>query len=278
MVTKTFSLYSAGFENESSLHPVIEIGQEHVACLLQHAGNSTVSAIEVYKVDARQVNDFEQLLHEVRASSRFLLSASSGATVYINDAAAVVVPAFKFNKEIAEDYLQIALGPGSPGTRAYDHISGTQELMLVYRVPAEWMRVLQEQFPTVKFRHTYSKIIEAAFSSCDAVECLFVQFYHQQFILCALQDSKLIIIQTFGFETPDDVSYHLLNTCNQLNFSGKDISVHLSGMIDVNSTLYTEIVKYFGNVQLDTIDVPLLADQINGFPAHYFTPFFKLST
>jgi hypothetical protein len=278
MVTKTFSLYSAGFENDSSPHPVIEVGQEHVACLLQHAGNSTVSAIEVYRVGAGPANDFEQLFHEVNATSRLLVAGISGATIYINHAAAVVVPAFKFNKEIAEDYLQIALGSDNFSTRAYDHISAAQELMLVYRVPNEWMRVLQDRFPTVKFRHTFSKIIEAAFSSCDAVECLFVQFYHQQFILCALQDGKLIIIQTFRFETPDDVSYHLLNTCNQLNFSGKDISVHLSGMIDVNSNLYTEIVKYFGNVQLDTIDVPLLADQINGFPPHYFTPFFKLIT
>jgi hypothetical protein len=202
---------------------------------------------------------------------------NTGTTVYINNPDAVVVPAFKFNKEIAEDFLQIAVGTSFNSTTSYDHIRADNDLMIVYRIRKNWKDILQRNFNHASFRHTYTKTIEASMAYGTTGESLFVQFYHHQFILCAMQQERLMLIQTFEFETPADVSYHLLNACNQLGFTGQDIALNISGMIDLNSTLYHELHKYFENMHTDTIDVASLSEQIDDHPPHYFTPFFKLA-
>jgi hypothetical protein len=277
MLTKTFSIYSAGNETEDDVQLTLEIGQEHIACLLKSNGSGKVVALELYRFLTEELFEFEQLISQLYTASQLVQKSNTGVTIYVNHANAVVVPAFKFNKEIAEEYLQLAVGSDFDSTKFYDHIRAEHEMMVIYRIPNKWLECIQKKFTGVKFRHSYSNIIEAAIASEKTDECLFLQFYHNQFIVCAMQHGRLLLIQSGEFNTPDDVCYYLLNACNQLDLTGADLSLHLSGMIDLHSSLYRELVKYFHNIHTDTIDSALLPAEADGHPSHYFTPFFKLA-
>lgn len=278
MPTKTFSIYNHGSGNDAGNHRlVVEIGKEHIACLAKSADAATITAFELFRFHADEAADFDALFSSIAAASKVFGNTYAETEVFLNNEFAVLVPAFKFNKEIAEDYLQIAFGSDSSSSRAYDHIRADNDMMTVYRIPSSVKEVIDQRLRPSTIKHTYSKTVEAVLASSHTDETLFVQFYHHHIIVCALQHNQIQLVQTFAYEAQDDVLYHLLNTCNQLSFSGKDISLHISGMIDLHSSLYSELVKYFENVYTDTIEPSVLSAEANDHPQHYFTPFFKLA-
>jgi hypothetical protein len=82
-------------------------------------------------------------------------------------------------------------------------------------------------------------------------------------------------INTFSYNTADDVLYILLNTCKQ--FEVDNIPVEISGMIEMNSPLTKEIRKYFSSVSFTELPPGCnYAEEIANHPAHYFGYIFRV--
>lgn len=277
MPVKQISFYKQGFSaGEAGNKLVIEAGTKHLACLVKDNNGDGLAAFELYTFHTGEAEDFEGLLDAIAAQSNLLTSVHPAADLFINNDLSVLVPSYKFNKEISEDYLRIAFGDESTFLKAFDSIDTDPVIMNVYRLPVDWHQVLERRFKIDRLRHTYTTIISHAFHQATGGEKLYVQFYHSCVIVCAIIDDKLQLIRSIEFDTPDDILYHLLNIAHQLPFTGNNLTLHLSGMIDLQSNLYKELVKYFeqvhseelGNIQGDNTSAQ--------HPAHYFTPFCKL--
>jgi hypothetical protein len=81
------------------------------------------------------------------------------------------------------------------------------------------------------------------------------------------KDSKLILAQSFPYSTPEDVVYYLLKACQQFSLSQKEVSVHLSGLIDKQSSLFKELYQYFIHPEFREAGW----NSGSEFPAHFFT-------
>lgn len=146
----------------------------------------------------------------------------------------------------------------------------------VYSVPALVDSILSHYFPTATFHHLFSLLPNAIKVAGSHLYCIF----HTGYLTVMLhKEEKLQVIQTFTYQAPDDVSYHLLNICNSFGAGIQEVSVHLSGVIDVNSTLYSEIYKYFSKAYFDGLPNEYkYTDEIKSYPAHYFSHLFGVAS
>ena len=89
---------------------------------------------------------------------------------------------------------------------------------------------------------------------------------------------ELQLIQTFAYQTPEDAAYYLLLICKQFKIAQTDLVLKISGLIDAQSALYTELLKYFEHVQHEGIPAELsTAGILDEYPSHYFSPLLKMS-
>ena len=86
------------------------------------------------------------------------------------------------------------------------------------------------------------------------------------------------MIQSLEYETPEDVLYYLLNIAEQFELSRTDLSLHISGLVDLQYKLFRELTNYFRSITVQNFDRTLLQLEITEFPIHYFTPFFNLTS
>jgi len=272
MLTRNFSIIGNIDQNES-LQLVLEIGQQHITVV--QLQQTSVTGIEIFRFTPSDNSDAEALVDSLLHASEMSRADYATITIYFNHPDAVLVPVFKFNKEIAEDYLQIAFGPAPDCTRMFDNSPGA-EIMNVFRISNDWKQAIERRFKSTTIKHSFTSMIQSLLGREHTGCNMTIHFYHQQFVVGVSNESSIQLVQSIPFETHEDVAYTLLNICRQLQLDG-DLTIWVSGFIDLHSAVYTELLKYFDNVQVETIESPLLTEQGNGHPAHYFTPFFKLA-
>jgi hypothetical protein len=90
----------------------------------------------------------------------------------------------------------------------------------------------------------------------------------EEFVLMVTKADRLLLLQAYQYATPGDVLYYLLKACHHFLLDQNEVTVRLSGLIDINSSLYNELYQYFINIGFReaTWQAPP-AD----LPAHFFT-------
>jgi hypothetical protein len=107
---------------------------------------------------------------------------------------------------------------------------------------------------------------------------LSVIFYPRRILVALTGDGQIQLFQSFEYEAADDVAYYLLNICRQFGHEPETVSLGMSGMIDESSTLYNEILKYFGQAALEPFAPATAVTALQEYPSHFFSPLLKLAT
>ncbi len=281
MSNKSFSIYSSPEGAIADIHDklLLEVGKTYIACIDTNEHKKTISAFELFSFTENEAADFPKLFSAISSESKLLDKSYPATQVFINNELSLLVPVFKFNTEIAADYLNVIFGEDSFSAMHIDHLPIEPGMMNVYRAPQSLLNFLQLNFKKVTFRHTYSNIIKTIVSDILAYpsECIYIQFYNTFLIVTVAKDEKLQLIQSFMYEAPEDVLYYLLDITERFELNRERLILEISGMIDLHFTLYRNLITYFKNVEVQKVHAPKLLLDIKEFPLHYFTPFFNLA-
>lgn len=282
MPNKSFSIYGSedrAAEDEGGL--VIEIAASHLACVLtkEKENKRVVTAYELFSFNEHESANFPLLFTNLLSESKILKGGLSSADIYFNNDLCLPVPIFKFNKEIAADYLNVIFGEDTFSKIHFEHLPIEPGIMNVFRVNNDCFTYLNDRVGKVTYHHTYSSIIRrvAYKSFVYPSEFIAIQFYNTFMILLVLKEGNFHLIQTFTYENPEDVLYYLLNITQQLELFSEKLTLQISGMIDLDFQLYRELIKYFKNVMVQNVKPSSLLLDIGENPLHYFTPFFNLA-
>lgn len=163
------------------------------------------------------------------------------------------------------DFLKPLYGLNGDVSLISEAITGWQ-LNNVYAVSSALKEWINNKFPTARFWHQYTLGIRNSTSSLAAGEFQ-VDFRKDEFVIIAVASNKILLTQTYEYSNPEDVLFYLLKICNQFNLSTKDVQIHLSGLMDKNSSLYKELYQYFINIEFRDSTWNTGPD----YPAHFFT-------
>lgn len=281
MANKSFSIYSTKEDTVPGIHDrlLLEIGKTHLACIDTNEHKKTVSTFELFNFTENETADFSRLFSSISSASKLLAKPYPETIIFINNEQSLLVPIFKFNTEIAEDYLNVVFGEDPFSAIHFDHLPIEPGMMNVYRVQQTLLNILHTNFTKVTFRHTYSNIIKTIISDIFTYpsECIYIQFYNTFLIVTVAKDEKLQLIQSFMYEAPEDVLYCLLNITERFDLNREKLILEISGMIDLHFTLYRDLITYFKNVAVQNVDTSKFNLDIKEYPLHYFTPFFNLA-
>lgn len=280
MSNKSFSIYSANeLAVEAGDQLVIEVAKSQMAFLVIQQNKKSVTAFELFSFGEDESENFSDLLENIAANSKILNENIANVSVYFNNEFCLPVPIYKFNKEISEEYLNVVFGESFSSKIHFEHLAVEPGIMNTYRVSEDLIAALSHRFQKFTAHHIYSNIIRRLANSTVALpdELVTLQFYNTFMIVVLTRNGGLQLIQTYQYNTPEDVLYYLLNIARQFELHSETLKVQISGMIDVDFKLYRELITYFKEVIVENVSDSNLLLNTGGHPLHYFTPFFNLA-
>jgi hypothetical protein len=182
----------------------------------------------------------------------------------------VLVPHEYFEANNIAGMLDLVYGDAAQSAVQHEPVLA-HSLHSVYRIPVAVKNIFNHWFPFCIQNHQAALMINLGKGNKNLLYC---NFYPGLLTVLLRKNGQLQLIQNFEFTTPEDAVYHLLNVCRSFEATA-ETNLMVSGMIDANSSLYTELYKYFLHIEFATLPGNFnYADAIKDQPAHYFSHLF----
>ncbi|MBX3253708.1 MAG: DUF3822 family protein [Chitinophagaceae bacterium] len=267
-------------ENEtvdsSQCNLYMEVAAEYLLFGILDTGRNEFLALDYYHLD--KYNTFNHL-KEILFNNGQLSQPYKAIRVVYNFPDCLVMPAEKYNAGLNAGMLNLVFGDLHKGEVLEDMVE-VNGMNVVYRVPPALHDAIAARFPQAVFCHTYTaflkrKAMEGQLPDADAA---FLVFYEHKLLFSFFRDSKLQLIRTFEYETAEDVTYHLLNACRQLDADCEKTVFRISGLLDDHSSVYAELQKYFLQTELEQRPPEFAYNSaFDEYPAHFFTSLFSIA-
>lgn len=237
-------------------------------------GKKNLVALKFYQFTPTPEKNFSDLLEDILAGDELLHKGVKTAAVIYTVPESQLVPQALYNPALNGELMNLGQGDLQKGTVFSEKMADT-DIYNLYRVPAAIHELLENKFAPEQFRHFYSVWLEQE-NSTAAAERISVLFYPNELLVLLIKDNRFHLAQQITYQTIEDAAYHLLNIYHQYGLSPNELPLCITGMVDADSALYEELLKYFRAVEMDTglpgWDLPA---GLNAFPAQFFSPILK---
>jgi hypothetical protein len=252
-------IFQISYTGKEIIQPVlaIQIGEKHCAFAITENSSGELKALNYYT--AEQMD--EAALSSILSSNIELHQSFYRVLIGYQYPQALLIPSPHFDHENSSSVLKAMLGTSSSATIISESLPQWQ-LHLVYAVPAKIYQLLNLKFASAKYWHQHGLAIK---NSGLTGTRAYVEFRQADFSVVLLNENRLLFAGSFQYSTPADVVYVLLKLTHSYNLSQQENQLFLSGLIDKNSALYSEIYQYFLHVKFRD------AGWQTQYPAHYFT-------
>ena len=255
-------------EDISASHLLVELSNDEVCFLIFSKTDFTLQGYYLYELNKNilAIEYAEELKMIIQDEGIFHQSYTSVQVCY-NFTASTLVPKDFFVEAEKENMLELIFGRDASTYCFYEDVLDN-DMKIVYRVSSKIYETVNELFPENKFSHASSMQLQANKFEMDTLQCM---VYHNSIKLILYKNGKLQIAQFFDYETPIDVSYHLLNVCERFSVFPSEVKLILNGMIVEKSNLFDDIHKYFLNVQFATLPTDVIvSEDMKEHPTHFY--------
>ncbi len=251
---------------------VIEVNPNYFYYTVINDSNHVV-ALKYYQLNynntQEMVNALEETLHEDPVLTQKMFSVK----IIFNWPENCLVPANHFDKNLNRDMLTMLHGYLSKGLVLSEKVKSS-DIVVVYRIPPVLDHFLQKHFPASTYSHYYSLWLDCKGNDdTTPVDHVSIVFNPNEIVAAVFKNRQLQVMQNFKYQTPEDIAWHMLNIYQRFNLSQEDTALLVGGMIDQNSAMYAELLKFFRLVELDSMPGAItVPEQFQAFPEHFFSP------
>jgi hypothetical protein len=256
-------------------HLLVDAGTRHLQFAVWDRSRNRIHAVGSY---AAKNSLFSEWMEEARSIP--LLNKRFGQThVFYNLTESVLVPTELYRHSANNALLNLVHGDLRNG-RLMEDVSTNLDIHNVYRLPESFQERLDLLFPGAKGSHLNTCLMDQLAAPDKASgDRLHLFFYPHMILVLLIQKGRLQLLQSYPYDLPEDVSYQLLNICEQLGLDAQSLHVSVAGAIDPVSPLYAEVFKYFLEVELaEASGGAEFDDEFLIHPSHYFQPFTLLAS
>ena len=185
---------------------------------------------EIFKKDIHLQNDF------------------TSVTVIHQNNLSTLVPNQFFNKNELATYLNFNIK-----TLAIDFITFDEiEVLDVKNIYVPYVNInnyLFQNFGEFEYKHHSTVLIEKLIQSNKLKEKVFyVNVSKTTLDIVVLENNKLLLSNTFSYNTKEDFIYYILFVAEQLNLDTNEFPLYFTGEITLNSNIYKTTYQYIKNV------------------------------
>ncbi|MDP4150852.1 MAG: DUF3822 family protein [Bacteroidota bacterium] len=260
---------------------LVEVSPCCFTYVLLNQRNMSPVAVRHFVLEPDRENTLTDQLREIIAEDDLLRQTVKETLLVYNFPESSLVPEPLFSMDTNRELTEIVHGNLQKGLILTEKIPWW-ELFNVYRIAPDLHHLMQSQFSAGKYWHYYSLLLKSykMFDSTGMEEsdCIKVIFYADKMVALVMKKGKLQLMQTFHYQDTRDVAYHLLNCCHQLSISQEEVHLRVGGLIDRDSSLSTELNKYFLQVTFEEMDESIrVTDELKELPLHYFSSILKMA-
>jgi hypothetical protein len=201
-----------------------------------------------FQKDFNPIKILKQL--ELHFNEENKLQEFSGDVVLIfsNDLYSLV-PEEYFIEEEASNYLKFNTKILKTDVVAFDHLQD-QKIVNVYIPFTNITNYLFDKFGEFEYKHGISVLCQAVLQkpSHEGVHA-YLNVYANYYDLVIVKDNKLLLSNTFQFDTKEDFIYYLLFTAEQLEMDPSEFNLLLLGDIDKEADIYKIAYTYVKNIE-----------------------------
>jgi Protein of unknown function (DUF3822) len=266
-------------EDYAQCRLLMEVNPHSFSYVLLSVRGMRPLAIRYFQWSQLKAGSAEEILQEIIQEDELLSVSVSETFLVYNFPESNLVPERYFSLDINRSMTDLVYGNLGKGLILNEKIPWW-ELHNVYRIPATIHRLMEQKFHTGRYWHLYSLQLKChkMFTAKEEPEFLKTLFYADKMILMAFKNGQLLLIQTFPYLDAKDIAYYLLNACAQLGFNQEDLILEVSGMIERQSALYTELQKYFIHIVFEQMEDSIkVTDELKEYPLHYFSSLLKMA-
>ena len=266
MVVKTFDINTADktpFEH-STRRLLLELAHNQLTVILWDKKADTLQALEQFRWSVKDTEPWDKMVQQ----SALLVMADIEAQLFATTEALLIVPEALYAAESSKTQLDAIFGAVTGEIYQVEKI-GSIQAMAVWKTSDELLFTIGEHFKTLQTHHLAGHLINA-YKPDVFTEGLLVFLPHQCWCVVFSQ-GKLQLVRSIAFETAEDLSYHLLNTCETLGIAQADMHWHISGQVEKNSMLFETASKYFTHTNFMHAGIEIGAD----VHPHYFAHLLK---
>lgn len=261
----------------SHTHLLLEVAQFGISVLKFRKDPFTIDAVSIYNFQEDEAGTtFVEKFREVLTDTA--IGDKSNVHVFYNFKESLLIPAEFMQEVSSSEQLNLMYGISPAAETAYDEIaidsgiSKQDKMFCVFRIP-RGVRSLTNEISSNSSRHSTSQQIRL--TGASELHCT---IFHNTIKVFLYSGNQLLLVQQFGYKTPADAVYHLLNVCDKHDLRPGDIDVYINGMIDSGSSLYQELYKYFLHLHFNVVaDDIFLSSGIKEHPLHFITHLTELA-
>ncbi|HSF45579.1 MAG TPA: DUF3822 family protein, partial [Chitinophagaceae bacterium] len=252
---------------------IIDAGVKHFNFAVLSRESNEYVALEYYQFREKYK---EEELRELLSSHTLLQLDYRDVTVFYNSANGLLIPERYYDQDSSDRMLELIAGD-TPATMPFFDALPELNLRNVYAIPTHLHEVMVAQFPRASYEHVHTGLLKKNSILNRKDDRIEVVFYPEQLIISVWLRGKLQILQCFYYETPDDITWYLLDICKQWDVDHASMPVVVSGLVEQHSALYSSIDRYFKVVHTEDRPEAFNYDiAFDRYPEHFFSPLFSL--
>jgi hypothetical protein len=258
---------------------VLQIGGDNLTLAVLDNLTNDFLAFEQYTF--RKVNSERLLAEQIEkliAEHEWLTGGFKRVDAMVVTEKFTLVPAAFFDSTKISDYLKFNQ-PVKESESIINDVLRNTDARNVYAFDSQLEKTLKKISSTIRIRHHLSPLIEKNLSANKnkSGRRAFAHVQHQRFDLIISEAGKLLLANTFTFQTSEDFIYYLLFACEQLKMNPESLELEITGEIETNSALSAITKKYVRNVKFGQRPVEArFAKEFEQFPSHFFYNLFSL--
>nr|WP_315184592.1 DUF3822 family protein [uncultured Flavobacterium sp.] len=223
-------------------------------CCFDTLNNTITSFNEVHFDTFHKATKIEDLFADAFRDHPELKDSYDEILVIHNNNLSTFVPEPLFDENFLGSYLQYNTKVFETDFFAFDEIPNYQ-MNAVYIPYVNINNFFIDQFGSFDYKHANSILVSKLLvaSKNKDEKKMFVHINTGHFEIIVVQNQKLLLFNSFDYNTPEDFLYYILFTAEQLNLNPENFPLELIGNIDTESDYFKIAYKYIRNVSL--IDV-----------------------
>ena len=203
-----------------------------------------------YQFNETQTTPEELLfrIEEIFKNDTHLQHDFSSVLVIHQNNLSTLVPNQYFEEENLKSYLNYNIKTLATDFIAFDAI----EVLNAKNIYVPYVNInnyLFQNFGEFDYKHHLTILIEKLINTQKSEEKeMFVNVSNNNFDIVVLQNQKLILSNSFSFQTKEDFIYYILFTAEQLHLNTEEFKLHLIGDIESDSEIYHIVHQYVRNI------------------------------
>ncbi len=168
-----------------------------------------------------------------------------------------LVPKALFDPNSLSEYLKFNTRVFPTDALAYDEVEN-QDMVTVYVPYANINNYVYDIFGEFTFLHNGTIIIQSLLNGHGSHKeaICYAHVSKKQLDICVIAQKRLLLYNSFLYETKEDFAYYLLFVLEQLELDTDQVSVKLFGAIEEDDSMYDLCQNYIKNIIIFTPSSP----------------------